>query len=345
MDALNPKSDNKLEAVYKKIARKKPIVCSKVQPWKDPEITHEIILKDLEGCIMKFYLQYRFGTSGYTPSDAISDAYQGILKAIEKDKLAPTIADKTINCPKCNSRIKMPKTLPGDERANWLCMNMPRPLKYRKFHITCQDCDHTHTKKIPKIPFSSLVYPFIRSEIQRGAKKWRNLGVVPMHVFDKNTPTIENKGSILSIDGSTGGGEEESMAIKDLLKAPDEDTHEIPEKAVELLRKTISEMPTNHQIAIAFYRGIGGLVNGIVSHTVKCKNCSKPIEVNIDYSLNDNIAICPKCEAENQIDMRLSQTTIASHLKITKQRVCNILHTAEGKLYDILKHKVNVDLL
>lgn len=382
-DVSPDREDDTLTTEIKKLAKNKPVLCSQVQPWKNPEVTHEMIVEDLKGCIIKHYLAYKFGTIGYTPADAISDAYQAIIKAIEKDKCAPTLATKTVECSKCKTKIAWiepfeggeafwgdvdkyepkirlkkykggkPKyafaNMPGDARGNEICMVSPRPMRFRRFWIECPECGHTFWQKVYKVAFSTLVYPFIRSAIQRSAQKWRRTNVVPMRVYSKDTPTTENRGSVLSIDNPVGTNNE--FAIKDFLTAPAKEQYEeIPESVVILLREVISEMPANHQIAIAFNKGIGGLVSGVVPCIVRCRHCTegkKPteFEAQIDYSLCNNTAVCPSCGTENEVDMRLSQTDIASYLRMTKQRVCNILHTVEKKLYESLRHKVNCDLL
>lgn len=336
---------------YRKLAKNKPVLCSQVQPWKNENITHEMMLDDLKGCVIRHYLSYKFGTVGYTLQDATSDAYQALIKAIEKDKCAPTLANKIVKCPKCSHNIKMPTKFAGDERANHICMESPRPMKYRKFWIDCVNCNHGFWKKIYKVNFSTLVFPFIRSAIQRNANKWRRSNVVPMHIYSNNNHTIENRGSVLSIDGpQTMNGEE--CAIKNFLVTPNtKEQEKIPSSVITLLRNIISNMPPNHQIAIAFNRGIGGLVTGVVSRKIKCRYCydykNKPTEFDaeIDYSLNNNTVVCPECKCENEVNMQLSQTAIAKYLDITKQRVGRIINTAEKRLFDSLKNQINFDLL
>jgi len=305
-----------------------PVICKSIQPWKNH--SHEDIIQDLMGCILGWWKHYydKFGQPlSYSQADAISDAYaNGILTAIEKDKKAPSCANKNITCEHCSHKFKSPSDLPGDERANYIYENFPsnRVPTHRKITIECPSCNNRNIIRIEKVIFSSLVFPHIRSAIQRGIAK----------SCSKNV-SLEDYGA-------------------DTIKSYEKNKKdEIPEEINNILREALQIMSERQRHVLAMFHGISGIYCETVEREIICPHCKrqydnmskkdqkiaknnnthpKPFIVSIDYSIPNNEIQCPNCKMNIVIDMSMNQTDIAKHLSVTKQRICSTINNVMNKL-------------
>lgn len=308
-----------------------PVLCKQVQPWKLPNITHEDLIKDLMGCILSHWKNYRDKFNApYTQQDAISDAYiNGILKAIEKDKKAPTCAGDIIKCEHCNVEYKAPDEMPGDETANRIFDKAPanRLPSCRKITTTCTSCGKTNIKKIEKTIFSTLVFYYIRAAIQKGVRE---------AVSKKNTISIENS-------------DDQQGLIETLAIEPQEEKTILPTEIINLLSEAMDELPEKQRYVLAMRYGIGGIYTNTVEKEISCPHCIRQYEnmdkksrlakekpqkfiAIVDYSMSRNIVMCPACGLDIEIDMSMNQTDIAKHLEISKQRICSTLKSITNKI-------------
>lgn len=307
-----------------------PILCKNVQPWKIPGVTHEDLIKDLMGCILSLWKNYRdkFNAS-YTQYDAISDAYtNGILKAIEKDKKAPTCAGNIIKCQCCKKSYKAPEEMPGDTIANLIFEKAPpdRLPKRRKIKTTCTECGHDNIQTIEKTVFSTLVYHYIRGAIQKGIRESKS-----------NAVSIENSEDKQGIIESISANKEE-----------DEKTG-LPQEIIEIISEAMETLSEKQRYVLAMRYGIGGIYTNTVEKEMTCPHCVRqyqnmnkkskqttkkpdPFIIIIDYGISKNTVICPICRLEIDVDMSMNQTDIAKHLGITKQRICSTLRSITNKI-------------
>jgi RNA polymerase sigma factor (sigma-70 family) len=313
-----------------KINNSDPILCKCIQPWKKPNIQHTDLILDLMGCIISQWQRYKFDTC-YELSEAVSDAYyNGIVKAIEKDKLAPTIANKKIKCPSCDCINIMPNKMPGDEEENYFyenCKFGTTPLS-RDFNLQCKYCFHKWTHKVYKTIFSTHVYSYIRGAIQCGMRQAKS---------KKGTVSISNNSNN---EEKTSIEESEILATKN-----NEQEYEITDSIKSMIYAEIDNLSPKQQKILALKHGIGGICNELVEMKVKCKHCMLQnipftFTTTIDYSLSKNIILCPKCQEQCEINMQLSQTEIANLLNVTKQRICNVLSNIHKKF----KNKLGPEL-
>lgn len=296
--------------------KSEPTLTKNIQVWKKDGVNHDDLLTDLFTCIVHTWNRYK-GKKCYTLPEAMSDAYQGILKAIEKDKLAPTIANKIIKCPECNNNNHMPDKMPYDDECNEYYENCEygKTPKYRDFDLICEHCSHSWSHRVYKTVFSTHVFPYIRSSIQRGCRL----------AHDKNAVSIDNN-----------KGEDEGSLL-DILTLEEEINEEIPDNILNLIYDAIYNLSIKQQIAVAMRHGIGGICEYKINKDIKCKYCNENVETTIDYSISTNYVICQSCHVENKIDMRINQTEIAQHMNVTKQRICNILNNAHNKMRECIK--------
>lgn len=306
-----------------------PVLTKVIQPWKDKNITHEDILKDLMGCILNFWSYYRnkFDAS-YSQEEAISDAYRGILKAINRDMMAPTCAGKRLRCEHCNEHFNAPDEMPGDERANKIYKDFPadRVPQKRTIAVNCPSCSQTNMIKLYKTKFSTCVYPYIRSEIQRGVVR-----------------ACSKKGSI-SIDGFSS--DSEGSLLNMLAVKEKEELASLPSSVMKIIDEILISLPERQGIVLALTHGIGGVYNDIIERDIICPHCEsdykakpkrrtdrpQPLKILIDYSVSKNEFICPDCGQKFNVNMAMNQTDIAKHLNVSKQRVCSSLKSIFAKL-------------
>lgn len=335
-----------------------PVISKELQPWKNKDISNEDLVMDLMGCIIQFWSHYR--TKDYTQEEAISDAYEGILKAIEKDKLAPNFGkNQKIKCKCCSEKFSPPTSSIGDERANKLYESCPygRTPTYRKILVKCPACGHEQLEKVAKSAFSSLAYCYIRSSIQRNVGK--------MHHKVKNNK-IE-----VSLDS------EENDIIGGLTSNPTNHEEKLPDAVTKVLYKTIEGLVERQRLVLSFHHGLGDIYskkteknlecqhcnesftavvdynvaeNNIkcphceenntidmrVPKSVKCHHCAESFTTYIDYGKSKNYDLCPHCGTENTIDMCMNQTDIAKILSVSKQRVCSMVKTATNHMQENL---------
>lgn len=337
-----------------------PIISKDLQPWKNKDISDEDLLHDLMGCILKFWHQYGNGTD-YSQAEAISDAYEGIRAAIKKDELAPNFKKKQkIKCEECGSIFKAPTKNIGDERANHLYKTCPygRTPKYRNIMVTCTECGHQQLEKIYKSLFSTLVWYYIRSMIQRNFRK----------MYYK---VRDNKVEVSLFN------DDDNDLLNHAVAKEEEKHDELPESVSEALHLAMNKLVGKQRLVLALHHGLPGIYaktteremnceeckeqfsavvdfniaeNNIecpccghdnkldmrVPKTIKCHYCSDSFDTIIDYSKAKNYSDCPHCGTENTVDMRMNQTDIAKILSVSKQRVCSILRTSVNKLKDEL---------
>lgn len=330
-----------------------PVLCKTIQPWKDPSINDEDIILDLMGCILSLWNKYRikFGATSYTQADAISDAYQGFLQAKRRDAKAPTFAGKLIDCAHCGKKYT-PETLPGDERAHKIYKNAPadRVPTLRRIATWCPHCGEKNMKTVYKTKFSTCVFPYLRAAIQRGAYN-----------------SCPKKG-VVSVDGF---GENDDNNLLGILESKKEETNDsLPGELVSVLYEALDALSERQRIVLALAHGIGGIYNEVITKTVCCPECLKDakehettakkakdkeaiafskkmaantsFEVGIDYSRSYNLVECPTCGHEIHVDMSMSQTDIAKHLDVSKQRICSTLKSVISRLRGDINEK-NVD--
>jgi len=286
------------------------------------------------GCILGWWSHYREKFNApYSQADAISDAYTlGILKAIDKDRGAPTCAGKQIKCEHCRSMFQAPNEMPGDERANKIYAEAPAnrvPTK-RQIRVTCTKCDHDNIVVIEKVIFSTLVFPNIRAAIQRGVMR------------------VCSKKGIVSIEG------DEEHNLNNVLEANQEEhKSEVPEDIKVALEEAIGSLSERQRFVLAMFHGIGGIYHETIEREVTCPHCVRqyeylekkdqnklkesgdtptPFTVAVDYSVANNFIECPSCGLEVKIDMAMSQTDIAKHLSVSKQRICSTIKGIMSKL-------------
>jgi len=321
-----------------------PVLCQQIAPWADPSVTLEDLHEDLMGSVISLYHRYADLESRYTVDDAISDSMYGIVSAIEKDKMAPTIAGRKVFCTnsecKCSAeanknkaskdafKIQIPETMPGDERANRIAQKDPRRIKLRRFMVTCPECGHEWLHTVYKTVFSSLVFNYIRSEIQRGVRAARDRAPRGTSVLSLDTP--------LDDSGTT---------MKSLQKAPEKDDvyEELPEELRMKLMEALHTIPERHQTVVALCVGLGGYHQGEVNKKVKCQSCKVPFTTTLDVQYSNHVVECPECHEVNHITAELTQAEVGDFLGITKQRVCNIFKTSmknlAGKLSPYLRNQ------
>jgi len=291
-----------------------PTMAKAMQPWKNdddptsepkPEVLKELI-EDLTGCIMGYWKKYKI--NGYSINDALSDAYQGMLKAIQKDKSAPKIT-KNIPCPQCfNSFLPY---CPGDERADMIYNLAPknRIPNRRNIKITCPNCQHTWNNTIYKTMFSTHVNPYIRGEIQSGVRK--------------------HKQQHLSLDGGNGDGD---YSLHQIIGQELEDSKDdLPKEILNTIYNIINDFHERDKETVVLYFGIGGVSDKIIKREIKCKHCNNEYETIIDYSLSHNFSECPNCGIESKVDMRINQTNIANMYDVSKQRMGSVIKKIKEK--------------
>ena len=336
-----------------------PTISKDLQPWK--KHSHEDLIHDLMGCIMGFWNHYRKNTC-YSQEEAVSDAFEGILQAIEKDKLPPKFkkGDK-ITCKNCDHINDAPSESVGDERAAKIFLDCPsgRTPKYRKFNVTCTDCGHDQLEIVHKSRFSTLVFYYIRSSIQR------NFGKKYCRGFE------------VSIDGT------QDASLLDTICASGEDRkEELPSAVTDALYKAIDDLVGRQRLVLVLHHGLSdiyakttekdlecencndhftavvdyniakndiecpncahhNMIDMRIQKTIKCHHCVESFNTFIDYSKSKNYADCPCCGTENSVDMCMNQTDIAKVLSVSKQRVCSILKTVTNRLQDALRDDID----
>ena len=312
-------------AYLEKEAPPNPVLCKCISPWKKDGITEEDLLRDLFSCIVFHFKRYRSETC-YSLQDAISDAYNGLRIAINKDKLAPTIAGKKIKCPNCLHDNQMPDVMPGDEQANrdYINLSFGDIPKERSFDIKCDNCQHEWLESVQKTAFTTHVWYYIRSEIQRGVKNARcRLKSQPRSV------------SMISIDQDRE--EDGKSSLLQLLSTREETIDDLPNNLKLALYDAIESLSPKQRTVLAMRHGLGGMTEQIICATHRCNSCNEHLEVEVDYSVSNNDFKCPSCGHDVKISMSLSQTEIANFLGVTKQRVCNMLGNSYRRLSDALK--------
>lgn len=290
-----------------------PVICKSMQPWKNdddptsepkPEILTKI-LEDLYGCAMSYWHRYKI--HGYTVDDAMSDAYQGILKAIDKDKSAPKIT-KNLICSQCLFSF-MPYC-PGDNIADRIYHFAPKhriPDK-RIIKVKCPNCNHSWNKTIYKTIFSTHVNPYIRGEIQSGVRKFKQ----------KHISLDNDKCGECNLHDMIGYEQEQS---KDIL----------PNEILNAIYDIIDDFHERDKETVIMYFGIGGLSNKTICKNIKCKHCESEYNTIVDYSLSHNFSECPDCRNENKVDMKINQTNIADMYNVSKQRMGSVIKKIKEK--------------
>lgn len=204
-----------------------------------PHLTHsdEQLFAELMPSIRSLYNKVFNSSPKYTLDDAISDAWEGYIKAKDHDNKPPSIAGKIIKCPKCHHDNKMPEIMESDNTA--IASND------RTFNLKCTDCGSTWEHVVRKSQFSTCVYHFMRGEIQRGARDSRRCG---MTRGKKSKGDFKNKfsvNSVISIDTFSDNSDHICKAI-----AIDNNQYGISNEAKRRINAYISKLPERHQEVI-----------------------------------------------------------------------------------------------
>jgi RNA polymerase sigma factor (sigma-70 family) len=167
----------------------KPVKCSSIRPHLI--YSDEVLFAELQPTIVALFHTVCGNSPKYDLHDAISDAWIGYTKAKEHDNKPPSIAGQKIECPECHHINQMPEVMESDSTTEVSCD--------RTFDLECESCHHKWQKTIIKSQFSTCVYPFIRGEIQRGARESRRCGIVNIKKQETSSGARVDP-SIVSVD-------------------------------------------------------------------------------------------------------------------------------------------------
>jgi hypothetical protein len=292
-----------------------PVISKTYQPWKNPENTLDVLLLDVFGCVCSHFLEQTTARPNihYTFEQAISDSYIGIQQAIERDRLAPTIMPKDgknhyHKCKNCEEKFLISgfDTNPSltmiqdtgpvymnDDQANHVCANTADVMLWREFELECPHCRHIDSVKIRKAAFSSIVFNYIRGNIQTGIRN--NAGKKPPQAKHQGPDGYRGaygetgrRGVVISIDGSDG---------------PDAIANSLESKR-------------EHQ--------------GISEET--SKKIESVLTANLTPKHHEILALIFGFEYDGRKLDAMTQTECANFLGISKQRVCNVYNKALAKL-------------
>ena len=286
----------------------RPVISDTIQPWLNPEVTSDVLLSDLESTVYHFWSLYK-GNLDYSIDDAKSDAHEGILKAIEKDRMSVRLkAGKAIICSHCKHVHNIEEDIVAERNDATTTFNMQ-----------CPNCNENFEVVVCKVKFNTLAFPYIRSSIQKGIRFARSKAI------SISIPISENR------------------TIEDLLCAKTNDIDNIPSAIIVKLEEAMDDLPINHQNIVSMVYGITkfGDFDGTVTKTVSCKDCGNKYKIEFDYKGANHV--CSKCElcgTENTNDLSLTQTEVANILGVSKQRICNVCSGVIKKLRPTLEQVI-----